>query len=329
MPTPKSKRIIVLSSSYSPSNIIANLNLTMNATFATPSNVTTVNVAEEASSSSSESSEYSMTFNLVSGAAVGQITLSFSGEGQDLASGVGVAKTSATTTTVPRASSGTVTPIPSPNAAHSRVWSQPALDGASERALRLPIAPARQAHVEVIRFAAANRLLVELDYRDVEGQRTTRIVEPYSLRQTQAGDRAPIIPEYGEWEEPVPRVLELLAPGAPPAAFAPKPAALEPKPAAPAPKPAPSPPSPRPARISCSVGRRVPGARCSGAAAPPRTSSPTSRRWRPCAPRCDPSGPSGRMRGTSADEPTSAEVGWTAGCAAPAAPGPAVANVAA
>lgn len=57
-----------------------------------------------------------------------------------------------------------------------------------ERALRLPIAPARQAHVEVIRFAAANRLLVELDYRDVEGQRTTRIVEPYSLRQTQAGD---------------------------------------------------------------------------------------------------------------------------------------------
>lgn len=132
MPTPKSKRIIVLSSSYSPSNIIANLNLTMNATFVTPSNVTTVNVAEEASSSSSESSEYSMTFNLVSGAAVGQITLSFSGEGQDLASGVGVAKTSATTTTVPRASSGTVTPIPSPNAAHSRVWSQPALDGASE-----------------------------------------------------------------------------------------------------------------------------------------------------------------------------------------------------
>ena len=59
MPTPKSKRIIVLSSSYSPSNIIANLNLTMNATFVTPSNVTTVNVAEEASSSSSESSEAS------------------------------------------------------------------------------------------------------------------------------------------------------------------------------------------------------------------------------------------------------------------------------
>jgi hypothetical protein len=57
-----------------------------------------------------------------------------------------------------------------------------------ERVLRLPIAPARQAHVEVIRFAAANRLLVELDYRDVEGQRTTRIVEPYSLRRTQAGD---------------------------------------------------------------------------------------------------------------------------------------------
>lgn len=34
---------------------------------------------------------------------------------------------------------------------------------------------------------------------------------------TQASERAPIIPEFGAWEEPVPRVLELLAPGAPPA----------------------------------------------------------------------------------------------------------------
>ena len=34
---------------------------------------------------------------------------------------------------------------------------------------------------------------------------------------TQANDRSPIVPEYGEWHEPVPRVLDLLAPGAPPA----------------------------------------------------------------------------------------------------------------
>ncbi|MCC6931164.1 MAG: SpoIIE family protein phosphatase [Gemmatimonadaceae bacterium] len=34
---------------------------------------------------------------------------------------------------------------------------------------------------------------------------------------TRSGDRAPIVPEYGEWNEAAPRVLELLAPGAPPA----------------------------------------------------------------------------------------------------------------
>jgi len=34
---------------------------------------------------------------------------------------------------------------------------------------------------------------------------------------TQASDRARILPEYGEWQEPVPRVLELLIPGGTPA----------------------------------------------------------------------------------------------------------------
>ncbi len=56
-----------------------------------------------------------------------------------------------------------------------------------ERVLRLPISPARQSHIEVVRFAAANRLLVDLDYRDEAGQRTTRTVEPYSLAQTAVG----------------------------------------------------------------------------------------------------------------------------------------------
>ena len=56
-----------------------------------------------------------------------------------------------------------------------------------ERGLRLPISHARQAHIEVIRFAGANRLLVDLDYRDEARKRTTRTVEPYSLAQTAAG----------------------------------------------------------------------------------------------------------------------------------------------
>ena len=44
------------------------------------------------------------------------------------------------------------------------------------------------APIEVIRFAASNRLRVELDYVDEKGARGTRLIEPYSLRRTQAGD---------------------------------------------------------------------------------------------------------------------------------------------
>jgi hypothetical protein len=48
-----------------------------------------------------------------------------------------------------------------------------------ERTLRLPVRPVLQSHVEVIRFAAANRLCVDLHY-----QGSTRRIEPYSLRHT-------------------------------------------------------------------------------------------------------------------------------------------------
>ena len=47
---------------------------------------------------------------------------------------------------------------------------------------------ASTAPIEVIRFAASNRLCVELDYMDEQGRRSTRVIEPYSLRQTQAGE---------------------------------------------------------------------------------------------------------------------------------------------
>jgi WYL domain len=47
---------------------------------------------------------------------------------------------------------------------------------------------ASSAPIEVIRFAASNRLCVELDYIDEQGKRGVRTIEPYSLRRTQAGD---------------------------------------------------------------------------------------------------------------------------------------------
>ncbi len=44
------------------------------------------------------------------------------------------------------------------------------------------------APIEVIRFAASNRLCVELDYVDERGSRGVRLIEPYSMRRTQAGE---------------------------------------------------------------------------------------------------------------------------------------------
>jgi predicted nucleotidyltransferase component of viral defense system len=45
-----------------------------------------------------------------------------------------------------------------------------------------------RAPLEIVRFAAANRLCVELDYRNERGIRSSRIIEPYSLRRTSTGD---------------------------------------------------------------------------------------------------------------------------------------------
>jgi predicted nucleotidyltransferase component of viral defense system len=42
--------------------------------------------------------------------------------------------------------------------------------------------------LEVVRFAAANRLCVELDYLDEGGRRNVRVIEPYALRRTLAGN---------------------------------------------------------------------------------------------------------------------------------------------
>ncbi len=52
-----------------------------------------------------------------------------------------------------------------------------------ERTLRLPVSRAVRSYLEITRFAASNRLCVELDYRS-----STRLIEPYSLRRTKEGN---------------------------------------------------------------------------------------------------------------------------------------------
>ena len=57
-----------------------------------------------------------------------------------------------------------------------------------ESTISLPTGSIGQSAIETIRFAAANRLLVEIDYRDKQGARSTRAIEPYSLRRSRTGD---------------------------------------------------------------------------------------------------------------------------------------------
>jgi hypothetical protein len=47
---------------------------------------------------------------------------------------------------------------------------------------------AQASSLEVIRFAAANRLCVQLDYTKESGERSAPTIEPYSVRRTSAGD---------------------------------------------------------------------------------------------------------------------------------------------
>ena len=57
-----------------------------------------------------------------------------------------------------------------------------------ERTLSLPVELSSQSHIEIIRFAAVNRLCVDIDYDPPGGRRGVRRVEPYSLRRTSEGE---------------------------------------------------------------------------------------------------------------------------------------------
>jgi predicted nucleotidyltransferase component of viral defense system len=57
-----------------------------------------------------------------------------------------------------------------------------------DRIIGFPAGSRGQSFIETIRFAGANRLLVEIDYRDQKGNRSTRAIEAYSLRRSKAGD---------------------------------------------------------------------------------------------------------------------------------------------
>jgi predicted nucleotidyltransferase component of viral defense system len=57
-----------------------------------------------------------------------------------------------------------------------------------QRGLPHGVAARARGALEVIRYAASNRICVNLDYRDAEGRQSRRLIEPYSLRRSAAGD---------------------------------------------------------------------------------------------------------------------------------------------
>ena len=57
-----------------------------------------------------------------------------------------------------------------------------------DRIIPLPTGARGQTLIDLIRFAATNRLIVEIDYVDKQGIRSTRDIEAYSLRRSKAGD---------------------------------------------------------------------------------------------------------------------------------------------
>ncbi len=57
-----------------------------------------------------------------------------------------------------------------------------------DRAFNLELSPRGRAALEIIRFAAVNRLCVDLEYVDMSGNRSNRRIEPYSARTSKVGD---------------------------------------------------------------------------------------------------------------------------------------------
>ena len=57
-----------------------------------------------------------------------------------------------------------------------------------ERVIDLPTGDRGQSFIEMIRFAAANHLLIDIDYRGKQGNRSIYTLEAYSLRRSQTGD---------------------------------------------------------------------------------------------------------------------------------------------
>lgn len=78
------------------------------------------------------------------------------------------------------------------------------------------------APLELIRFAAANHLCVDLPYRDKEGKVSSRLIEPYSLRRTRDGALLLHAVRHEDGKSRTYRVDQILGAAATKASFVPR-----------------------------------------------------------------------------------------------------------
>lgn len=131
MPTPHSKRTVVLQSS-SNSATVSDLGITMDASFTTTW-TTTTKFEDASSSSAEETTKYRMKFANNAGAEIGAITLRLVGKGNDPEAGVTLAKTVVRSDIDPTPGKGGVTPIASPDASFERIWKQAVSDASGKQ----------------------------------------------------------------------------------------------------------------------------------------------------------------------------------------------------
>ncbi len=127
MPKPKTKGVIRIRSSFSSTVTVADLDVTMDAEFDTPTGVTATNLYDDNSNSSAENSSYQMSFRQGS-TQIGVLTLEWEARGDDPVSGLTVARTLEDQEFDPEPRATSVTPIADPDAYYSRNWAQPAFD---------------------------------------------------------------------------------------------------------------------------------------------------------------------------------------------------------
>lgn len=126
MPNPKSKRFIVLQSSFNAATV-STFNLTMDASFTT-SGGTTNKFEDVSADNSEEKSKYRMKFTNAAGGEIGCLTLRLVGKGEPKG-GVTVDKVDARSDIDPSPTITSVTLIQTPAASFERIWKQLASDG--------------------------------------------------------------------------------------------------------------------------------------------------------------------------------------------------------